>query len=598
MRKGPTVRAKNSRFTWQPLGGLGEVGMNTMLLHFGDTCIPVDAGISFADPNDFGIEAIHVDYRPILEKYRPTHWLITHGHEDHIGAVGAILQASHDTGVECPVILAPPLATALILSRMSDDSRYPDARKLLHKIESIACGSEVRVGDVRVVFLETRHSTIDTCSLAFEWHGGEKPLRVIHTADFKIDEHAFSDGVKKLKDVYGIFADADASVDFLFVDSTNSERPGHSVSESEILPGLERLIAAAEGRIFLTLFSSNVQRVASLINLAAKHGRYTCLAGRSLQTSHRIAQDLGLYGDRCEEIGNVNLRDIAEMARLPAAKQLIICSGSQGEQRSVLAKLGQGTHQDFDLGPEDTVIFSSKLIPGNERPVGRLINGLIRRGAKILMGEAAKEEAGGPIHASGHARSGEIAAVMNYLRPKHVIPVHGELRHLMSCAAIAHREGLSWKLPIDHVHVVENGAELVFGAESEGWELKERNLAVDLVPRYLRMETFETPSRDPFLRIRKRAALNGILSVALDSMGRVSMSLEGTFPESTYVGEWRDMIEDSVRSWLSARYHQMTSKAFRQDDPGLRREIGDDLSRHIRRITGLKPYVIVHLMGG
>ena len=587
--------ADKSVFTWRPLGGLGEVGMNTMLLRFGSTCIPVDAGIAFADPNDFGIEAVHVDYRSILRDEKPSHWVITHGHEDHIGAVGAILQAADDLGVECPEILAPPLSAALILSRLSEDARYPAARKWASKIRTVEPGAEVQVGDVRVFFLETRHSTLDTCSMAFEWTGAAIPLRVIHTADFKLDEHEFEDGVKTVKDVYGVFGNE--RPDMLFIDSTNSDRPGHSVSEAEILPGLEKLIADAPGRVFLTLFSSNVQRIASLVELATRNERVTCLAGRSLQTAHRIATELGLYGTRCEEISERHLRDASEMAHIPPSKQLIICSGSQGEHRSVLSRLAQGNHPDFNLGPADTVIFSSKLIPGNERPVGRLLNGLLRRGARVLLGDQARALAGGPIHASGHARSDEIAAVMRFLKPRHVIPVHGELRHLMSCAAVAHREGKAWALPHENVHVFENGAELRFEIENKKWVCTDRRLPTEPAEKFLRFESFESPSRDPFLKVRKRLAQGGVLSASLDSQGRISLALEGLFPDSIYTGEWREMIDKSLRDALQARFRKLRSVDFRDQDAVLRSEIAEELGRHMKRLTGQRPYVVVHLTG-
>ncbi|MBS1984701.1 MAG: ribonuclease J [Bdellovibrionales bacterium] len=587
-----------SKFRWRPVGGLGEVGMNTMVFTFGDLCVPVDAGIAFADPNDYGIEAVFPDYREILLKERPPVWVITHAHEDHIGAVPSIFEICAQEGIAAPEVWAPPLAAALIRERMSDGGRSSEAKNFRDRVIDIEPGTTREIRDLKIHFLRTRHSTLDTCSVAFDWSGGERPLRIVHTADFKLDSHRFEDGTLALEDAYGVFTRRGLTPDMLFIDSTNAERPGHSVSEADLLPGLEKLIADAQGRVFLTLFSSNIQRIAALVAIGARLGRTTCLAGRSMQTAHRIAQELGIYGSRCQDLVNENLRDLRDISRLPRNQQLVICSGSQGESRSVLMKMSQGTHPEFNLGSDDRVIFSSKLIPGNERSVGRLVNGLLRTGAEVLMGDTARELAGGPVHASGHARRDEIAAVMRYLKPRYVIPVHGELRHLRSCASIAHEHGSEWNLPDEHVPVVENGTELIFESSNTSWDLVERIHTLERPARMLRFEDFSAPSRDAFLRVRKRAASAGIVSLSLDTMGRVNFSIEGVFPETMYQGRYREGIDAQVRDWAFAKYRQLVPKNFRERDETLCREMADDLARHFRRLTGARPYVIVHLTGG
>lgn len=575
-----------------PLGGLGEVGMNAMVFDFGGTAIPVDAGILFAEPNDFGIEAVYADYEQLLVERRPPVWLITHAHEDHIGAVSSILEICARRGLEPPRILGPRLALALVKARLSDDVRHVEAKRFIDRLVPIETGHREQVGDVDIRFLETRHSTLETFSIAFEWASPSGPLSIVHTSDFKIDPSKFEDGSWGLEKVYGTFGGE--SPDFLFVDSTNAERPGHSVSESQILPGLEKLVREAPGRVFVTLFASNVQRVANLAQMAAKSNRVLGLAGRSLETAHRISLELGLYGTKCADLPPAIVRATSEMAHLAPGKQLILCSGSQGEGRSVLMKMSMGTHPEFALRPDDTIIFSSKLIPGNERAVSRLLNGLLKSGARVIWGDEAKVEAGGPIHASGHARAGEIEALMRFLKPRNVVPVHGEYRQLRACADIAKRAGPSWSLNPDHVHITENHTELSFERDHAGWTLVDRHLPDELVQRRLRFDTFSALSRDPFLRVRKRAAEGGVVTVAMGASGRVELSIDGVRPENDPVIE---ALSAEIDAWARRTARRLTNRDYGNPSNALKAELADDLSRLVRKRTGDRPYVSVLLLG-
>lgn len=575
-----------TEFSWWALGGLGEVGMNCMAFNFGGLVVPVDAGILFADPNDFGIESLHPDYSELISMHRPRHWLITHAHEDHIGAVSAILATADRLGIEPPEIWAPRFASALISERLGDDPRYPGVRKWQSKIKTITPGEWLSLGGPEVRFISVRHSTADACSLAFRWpdSSGEM-LKIIHTADFKLDKHAFKDGVIDATH-YDVFESA--RPDFLFIDSTNSERPGHSVSEHDIVPGLTRLIRQQKGRVFVTLFSSNIYRLAELLKIAGDCGRYACLAGRSLQSAHRYAEELGIYAEQCVDFKSTRLLDAESLSMHPPEKQLIICSGSQGEYRSVLAKVSQEAHSMFNLQADDAVIFSSKLIPGNERPVARLINGLLRQGAKVFWGEGAKQSAEGPIHASGHARSDEIREVIATLQPRSVVPVHGELRQLMSCAQIAEEVGRAWKLPRSRIHIVENGTRLRFAKNDGSWSLFDREACV-LPPRILRFESFVSGSRDLFLQARKKAAAGGIVAVSVDSYGRCQSSVRGFLPEGDF--------SEEIREWTHRALKKIPHReAFSARNAELETHLADELARHLRRLTGLRPFVIFHLM--
>jgi len=582
-------------FSWWALGGLGEVGMNCMLFKFGDTVIPVDAGILFADANDFGIEALYPDFDELLLTHKPKFWLVTHAHEDHIGAVSAVLSRCHELNIDAPEFLAPPFAAALIRERLREEYRFKGAMNFYDKIKSVEPDSKWQINDVSAHFIETRHSTIDTCSLAFEWTEPEsdRPLRVVHTADFKLDAAKFEDGVKTV-DIYRAFGSENP--DFLFIDSTNSERPGHSVSEKDILPGLERLISAQTGRVFVTLFSSNVYRLASLAALSQRVGRHLCLAGRSMQTAFRVAGELGVFKRAAPDVSKTVILDAAEISSHPPEKQLVLCSGSQGEFRSVLAKLACDQHPHFVLQPEDAVIFSSKMIPGNEKAVSRLINGLLRQGAKVFWGDYAKAHAGGPIHASGHARSEELRMVMESLRPKHIVPVHGELRQLRACAEIAEVIGIKWGLERSHIHVVENGTRLEFSAEQGDWELSDKEIN-PTPPRMLRFENFVSQSRDPFLMVRKKVAQGGLIVVSLDAFGRSRVNISGMLPHGGKQEKFHEALAEEISDWVHAKFKMLQRElAFREPSPAMENDLSEDLARHVRRFTGVRPYILFHLM--
>ncbi len=579
-------------FTWYPLGGLGEVGMNTMVFRFGDLCVPVDSGILFAGANDFGIEAIHPDYDELLKKDRPPIWLITHGHEDHIGAVPAIFEAVSRLGLTPPKVYAPGLAAGLIRHRIKDDLRYPGAAKFLDSIVEVVDGEKICIQDLEITYLPTRHSTLDTYSLAFCWKNpGSPPLKVIHTSDFKLDDTKYEDGVWSAESIYGHFQPE--ATDILFIDSTNAERSGGSVPEQQILENIGRVLKQAKGRVFVTLFSSNVQRIAAIAKLAESFGRSTALAGRALNQTKRIAQDKGYFGTRCSELPQAGFFELRELAHLAPEKQLILCSGSQGEGRSALMRMADGNHPDFDLGPGDTILFSSKTIPGNEMGVSRLINGLLRRGAEVLWEDTAKEIAGGPVHASGHARQEDIAKVIQITRPRYMVPVHGELRQLKACAQIGKKSGY---LNDQTVFVVEDGTKLSWVVRDDEWSFSGREQSGEFAKKKLRFEHFVALSREPFLFDRKRMALGGVVSVALSPGGRAQIQMKGVFPESSS-SKWIQDVHDEILGFVRNYARKMRDRDFRHPNSSLIQEIEEGVLRAVRRSTGLKPLCVVSILG-
>jgi len=583
-----------SKFQFWSLGGSGEVGMNSLFMRFGETLVPIDAGILFAEPNDFGIESLHADYLRFFKDHSPDFWLITHAHEDHIGACAALIEAAASySDDKVPTIYAPLFACELIKAKVLDDIRAPQARRFMHKIVPIESGRSLQLAPgLSVRFIETRHSTLQCNALAFDWKDSSgRVTRVLHTSDFKLDENTYEDGVIGL-DAFDCF-DGEAP-DFLFIDSTNAEREGHTIAEKTVIPNLKRLIANEEGRVYVSLFSSNVYRMAALMNMAKDLGRSVCLAGRSFSSVHRIARDHGFYGKICPDLQGAHILPPEDFLRLERRRQLVICSGSQGERRSVLMRMSQGQHSDFKVEEGDTVVLSSKVIPGNEKSISRLINGLLRQGATVQWGDIAKVAAGGPIHGSGHARRDEIHAVIERLRPHHVIPVHGELRQLKACGDIA-RDACGGE-----IHICENLTRLKFETGLSGvWEIESRE-PLPYEGRTLRFESFTALSTDPFLRVRKRAAQGGFISLCLDSMGRVSLACEGIVPRMGDDNQRSlESLRENILDWTQSRYKYLyRDGVFQQQDRSQsENDMGDELSRLVRKFSGARPFVVVHLVG-
>jgi ribonuclease J len=581
-------------FQFWSLGGSGEVGMNSFCLRFGENLVPVDAGILFSDPNDFGIESLHADYARFFEEHAPRVWLITHAHEDHIGAVAAMLEAAAEAGPDrVPTVYAPLFAVELIKEKILDDERTPRARSLVGKLVAVESGAPIRLeDDLTVRFVEIRHSTLQCHALAFEWgHDDGLTTRVLHTSDFKLDENSYEDGVIGL-DAFDCFGGA--SPDFLLIDSTNAERDGHTIPEKTVIPNLKKLIEGETGRVYVSLFSSNVYRMAAIMKMAKDVGRSVCLAGRSFLTVNRIARDFNLYGKQCPDVSGAHVVPADEIGRLEKRRQLVICSGSQGERRSVLMRMSQGQHPDFKIEAGDCVILSSKVIPGNEKSISRLMNGLIRQGAIVYGADAAKVKVGGPIHGSGHARRDELHAVIERLTPHHVIPLHGELRQLSACADIARGAGAG------QVHLCENLTKLVFERASDGSWVAGPRETLPYEGRMLRFDAFTAHSLDPFLRVRKRAAQGGCISLCIDSAGRVQLGCEGVVPALGKNNERvRLSLEEEIYGWAQSRYRALARDgAFQlQDRSRLENEIGDEVSRLVRKLVGTRPFVIVHLVG-
>ena len=408
-----------------PLGGLGEVGKNMTAYEFQNKILVVDAGIMFPTNDMIGIDYIVPDYEYLRGRAgNVVGIVITHGHEDHIGAIHHVLN-----DIPAPVY-ATPLTLGLIEGKLARNNA--SAKAELNKVEA---GGQVEIGPFKVEFFHVCHSIPDAVGLGITTPAG----LVVHMSDFKFD-HTPVDGWPT--DYAKLAEFSRRGVDVLLSDSTNAERPGWTPSEKVIGPAFDKVFAEAQGRVIVATFASLISRVQQVADAAAKHGRKMTLAGPSMIDNVKIARKLG-YLDIPDEL----LVPIDQALKMQDHKVVIMCTGSQGEPSSIVGRLSAGTNRLFDLKQGDTVVLSSHPIPGNEETISRTINRLLHRGAEVIYDAIA------PIHVSGHASQEEQKLLINLVQPKHFIPIHGELRHLKRHGKLAMEVGI----PEEDVMVVENG---------------------------------------------------------------------------------------------------------------------------------------------
>ncbi len=410
-----------------PLGGLGEIGLNMMLVESGDDLIAVDCGLMFPGDELPGVDYVIPDFSYALAKPDALRAVfLTHGHEDHVGALPYLLKR-----VRVPVY-GSPLTIALVAEKL----REHDLGDV--PLHAIRPRDRIEVGPFMVEPLRVTHSIADGVGLAI----GTPVGVVIHTGDFKFDPNPL-DG--ELPDYASFSRLGDEGVLVLCSDSTNVDRPGSTRSEGDVGLALAERFETARGRIIVATFASHIHRIQAVLRLAARFDRRVALLGRSMERNVRVAADLGYL--TIPEGVILPLEDLAEM---PASRQVILSTGSQGEPNSALSLMATGEHKYFEVGRGDLVILSSRVIPGNERTVGRIINDLYRRGAEVLYEDNAF------VHVSGHASQEDLKRMMTLTRPRYFVPVHGEYRHLLGHARLAAEVGLT----PDRVFLMEDGAAL------------------------------------------------------------------------------------------------------------------------------------------
>jgi ribonuclease J len=408
-----------------PLGGLGEIGLNMMLVESGDDIIAVDCGLLFPDDEMPGVDYVIPDWTYLREqraRFRAV--VLTHGHEDHIGALAYLLRE-----FDVPVY-GTPLTLAIARHRLTELGVLARA-----DLRPYRPGDEIRVGGLVVEPIRVTHSIADGIGLAIETPAGT----VVHTGDFKLDESP----VDAAQPDYARFrALGERGVLALCSDSTNVGRPGRTGSETEVGAALQGRFAQAPGRILVATFASHIHRIQQVLNLAAACSRKVALLGRSMVANVAVASELGYL-----KVPDGLLVTLEELGELPARRQVILSTGSQGETHSAVSLIAAGEHKDVSVGAGDLVIFSSRVIPGNERVIGRAINALLRRGAEVLWEDVAF------VHVSGHASQEDLKHMIALTRPRYFMPVHGEYRHLLQHARLAEGAGV----PPERVFLVEDG---------------------------------------------------------------------------------------------------------------------------------------------
>jgi ribonuclease J len=406
-----------------PLGGLEQIGMNITAFRYEDSIIVVDCGLSFPDDDMLGIDLVIPDITYLQENIdKVKGFVITHGHEDHIGALPYVL---HELNVP---VYATRLTMGIIEHKLEEHNLLKKTRRKVVKF-----GQSINLGNFRVEFIRTNHSIVDAAALAIYSPAGT----VVHTGDFKVDyTPVFGDPI----DLQRFAEIGKKGVLALMCDSTNAERPGFTASEKTVGRVLDSLFEEHENsRIIVATFASNVDRVQQIINTAHKCGRKVVVEGRSMVSIIDIAQKL-----ECIKIPDNTLVDIDQIKNYPENKTVIITTGSQGESMAALSRMASGQHRKISIGVGDTVIFSSHPIPGNEKSVTNIINELQMKGAEVIFQD---------VHVSGHACQEDIKLIYTLVKPKYSVPVHGEYRHLIAQSRIARELGMDK----DNIFILHSG---------------------------------------------------------------------------------------------------------------------------------------------
>jgi ribonuclease J len=421
-----------------PLGGLGEVGKNMMAYEYANSILVVDAGIMFPENDMLGVNYIIPDFQYLIKNASKVRGVvITHGHEDHIGAIRHLLDV-----LQTPVY-ATPLTRGLIEVKLARNGQVSKAELI-----TVQAGDKVDIGPFNVEFFHVSHSIPDAVGLGISTPVG----LLVHTGDYKFD-HTPVDNWPT--DFAKLAEFSQRGVSILLADSTNSERPGWTPSERVIEPALDEVFNIAPGRIIIATFASLISRMQQVANTTIRHNRKMAFVGTSMVDNAKIALKMGYI-----EIPEKTLVSLEEALNLPSNEVVLMCTGTQGEPSSIIGRLSTGSNRQFDIKKNDTIVLSSHSIPGNEEAVGKTINRLLRRGANVIHDGIL------PVHVSGHASQEEQKLLINLVKPKYLIPIHGELRMLKRHASLGRQLGI----PEENIAVVENGQviELSNGRLSQG----------------------------------------------------------------------------------------------------------------------------------
>jgi len=546
------MNALSDDFAFLPLGGTGEIGMNLNLYRYGGKWLAVDCGIGFGGVDLPEVDVMMPDPAFIAERRADLVGLvITHAHEDHIGAVAWLWRQ-----LRCP-IYATPFAAAVLRRKLAEVQLQGEV-----KLHTIPTGGAFEVAPFKLQFLRVAHSIPEAQALVITTPAGI----VLHTGDFKIDPTPL---IGPPTDEAAFAALGDQGVLAMVCDSTNAMVEGHSGSEGDVRVALHDLIASLRGRIAVTCFASNVARVESVALAAREAGRTVAVVGRSLRNLEAAARECGYLKGIPPFLGEDEANDVSE------DRLLILVTGSQGEPRSALARIAADTHPRIELGEGDTVVFSSRVIPGNERAIGTVQDNLVRRGVKLLTDNDHN------IHVSGHPAREELRRLYRLIRPKYSVPVHGEWRHLAAHAALAQEAGIaSIMLEDGDILSLAPGVPEVTDSAPVGRLVLDGNRLV--------------PLQGAVMGARRRMLFNGVViaSLAIDEQGRLRgtprISAPGLFePEDPEMARVSSELADSIADLPAG---------LRRNDAGLLDAVKAAVRRALGKRMQKRPLVDVHLL--
>jgi ribonuclease J len=533
-------------------GGLGEIGANMASIEVDGKICLLDVGLTFPDAEHYGIDLILPDWSTLLDRADDIQCVvISHGHEDHMGALPFFLKDFPGTRV-----YGSRLAVGMLKAKLEE---HPGSRA---EFVEVAAADRITDGPFDIEFIGVTHSIPDGFATAFHTPHGT----ILHSGDFKLDQTPI-DG--KPTDLPHIAEIGDAGVALLLADSTGADTPGHVKSEQVVGKTLRSVFAEATGRIIVTTFASHVHRVQQAIDAAVGNGRKICLVGRSMVRNMPIARELGYLS--YDDADVVEIRDIE---KLPPEQTVIICTGSQGEPFAALSRMAAGSHKQVTLQAGDTVVMASSVIPGNEHAIFRSINGLFRQGANVVHKGIAD------VHVSGHAAADELKFFHNIVRARNFVPVHGEYRHMVAHAQIARDTGLD----DDHIFICEDGnvLELVDGEVRRGESFQPGRVFVD------GLGIGDVGSA--VLRHREALSNDGVCVavIAVDQHSRVVGDPQVVQQGIIYEPEQSHLLEQAVKVLLD----HLHERDHDGDEAVVRRDAARTLARFWKAETGRRPVIL------
>lgn len=556
---GGAVLAKEPKLAVIPLGGLGEVGKNMTAVRFGENIVLIDCGLMFPEEEMLGIDIVIPDVTYLLEhKEKVLGILLTHGHEDHIGALPYILRQ-----INVPVY-GSKLTLGLVQGKLKEHNMLD-----LVKLQTVKPRDNIQIGPFKIEFIRVSHSIPDSMAIAIHTSVGT----LLHTGDFKIDQTPV-DG--EVIDLPRFAALGEKGVLVMLSDSTNVERPGYTMSERVVGNTFDETFRNAEERIIIATFASNVHRLQQAITMAHKHERHVAVVGRSMTNVMQVASELGYL-----HIPEGTLIELDEANRMPKNKIVLLTTGSQGEPMSALTRIAMNDHRQVDIMPGDTVIISATPIPGNEKLVTRIIDQLFKLGARVIY------EAVSGIHVSGHPSQEELKLMINLIRPKFFIPVHGEYRMLKRHADLARELGI----PTENIFVGENGQ--VFEFTRRYGRISGRVTAGKVLVDGLGVGDVG----NIVLRDRKQLSQDGILIVVVTMDKQSNQVLTGPDIVSrgfVYVRESEILMEEA-KAKVKISLDKCSTKGI-SEWAAIKSQIRDDLGKFLYEKTRRRPMILPIIM--